>query len=56
MEYTTEIVDAGVTYSGFYDRAFVEQKDKYSSFLSGNNSVVNVRSLPLLMETIIPQM
>jgi len=44
MEYTTEIVDAGVTYSGFYDRAFVEQKDKYSSFLSGNNSVVKVRA------------
>ncbi len=31
-------------FSGFYDRSYLEKKDKYSSFLSGNNPLVEVSS------------
>ena len=39
---TTEIADTGVSFEGFYDRSYLEKKDKYSSFISGNNARVNV--------------
>ena len=43
MDYTTEIVDKEMIYNGFYDRSYADQKDKYSSFLSGNHPAVKVR-------------
>lgn len=40
-DYTVSIA-GGKTYSGFYDESYLEVKDKYSSFLSGNNACVTV--------------
>lgn len=42
MDYTTYIQDTGVSFDGFYDMSYLEQKDKYSSFISGNNGLVTV--------------
>jgi len=42
MDFTTEIVDTGRTFEGFYDRDFLEVKDKYSTFIAGNNAHVRV--------------
>lgn len=41
-DYTLEIVDNGKTMDGFYDRSYLEVKDKYSSFISGNNAHVRI--------------
>ena len=41
-DYITEIVDTGKTFDGFYDRSYLEIKDKYSSFIGGNNGRVDV--------------
>lgn len=41
-EYTTLIVDTGREFDGFYDRSFLETKDKYSSFFGGNNGRIRV--------------
>lgn len=40
--FTTEIVDTNTVFSGFYDMSYLEKKDKYSLFLSGNNAHVRV--------------
>lgn len=41
-DYTTSIPEINKSFSGFYDTNYLEQKDKYSSFISGNNGVVYV--------------
>lgn len=41
-DYTTVIEDTGAQFKGFYDRTYLEKKDKYSSFISGNNACVSV--------------
>jgi hypothetical protein len=42
-DYITTIVDTGVSFKGFYDRSFLDKKDKYSSFISGNNGRVDIK-------------
>lgn len=39
--FTTEIRN-GATFSGFYDRSYLDKKDKYSSYIGGNNAYVRV--------------
>ncbi|MCL2487090.1 MAG: DHHW family protein [Oscillospiraceae bacterium] len=45
-DYITTIRDSGESYPGFYNRSWLEKKDKYSSFIggttSGNNGWVSV--------------
>lgn len=41
-DYTVEIVDDGSVLDGFYDRSYLQAKDKYSSFIGGNNAYVKV--------------
>lgn len=41
-DYITIIEDTGVSFKGFYDRSYLDKKDKYSSFLSGNNGRVDI--------------
>lgn len=41
--YTTYI-DGEKAFSGFYDRSYLEEKDKYSSFIGGNNARVTITS------------
>ncbi|MCI8387829.1 MAG: hypothetical protein HFE63_05120 [Clostridiales bacterium] len=38
----TEIVDNGKTLDGMYDRSYLDVKDKYSSFIGGNNGYVKI--------------
>lgn len=40
--YTTTIVDDGTSFAGFYDESYLDVKDKYSAFLSGNHGLVTV--------------
>lgn len=40
--FLTEIVDTGELLDGFYDTSYLEKKDKYSTFLSGNNAHVRI--------------
>lgn len=40
--FTVEIVDTGRTLDGFYDKSYLDVKDKYSTFLSGNNAHVKI--------------
>ena len=42
MEYTTSVADTGISFDSFYDRSYLEKKDKYSSFISGNNARVDI--------------
>ena len=42
-DFTTTIVDDGTSFAGFYDRSYLAKKDKYSSFIGGNNALVTVR-------------
>jgi len=41
-EFTTTVDDTGVSFAGFYDRQWLTKKDKYSTFISGNNALVRV--------------
>ena len=41
-DYITEIADTGQKIEGFYDLSYLEVKDKYSSFIGGNNARVNI--------------
>lgn len=43
-DFITEIVDTNTRFDGFYDMSYLEKKDKYSIFLSGNNAYVRVYS------------
>lgn len=40
--YKTEIVDIEFTFDGLYDESYLAKKDKYSTFLSGNNAHVRI--------------
>lgn len=40
--FTTAIVDNGTSFEGFYDRAYLTKKDKYSAFIGGNHGLVTV--------------
>ena len=42
-DFTTTIEDTGESFTGFYDRSYLEKKDKYSSFIGGNNGLVTVK-------------
>lgn len=42
MDYTVEIMDDGSIINGFYDRSYLQVKDKYSSFIGGNNAYVRI--------------
>lgn len=42
-DFTTTIVDTGVTFKGFYDESYLTKKDKYAAFLSGNNALTVIR-------------
>ena len=41
-DFTTTILDNGTSFAGFYDRSYLAKKDKYSSFIGGNNALVTV--------------
>jgi hypothetical protein len=41
-DFVTAIIDKNESFSGFYDRSYLELKDKYSSFISGNNARVDI--------------
>lgn len=41
-EFTTTIADTGESFSGFYDRSYLEKKDKYSAYIGGNNARVTI--------------
>lgn len=41
-DYITTIEDTGISFNGFYDRNYLVKKDKYSSFISGNNGRVDI--------------
>lgn len=40
--YLCEIVDTGKTFNGFYDRSYLESKDKYGALIGGNNGRVRI--------------
>lgn len=40
--YTTTIVDIDLSFDGLYDTSYLSKKDKYSTFLSGNNAHVKI--------------
>lgn len=42
MDYTTTVSKDGKSFAGFYDRSYLEKKDQYASFLSGNNAFLSV--------------
>ncbi len=41
-DFVCEIIDTNTSFSGFYDRSYLEKKDKYSAFIGGNNARVLV--------------
>ena len=41
-DFITTVVDTDVSFEGFYDLSYLEKKDKYSIFISGNNAHVKV--------------
>lgn len=41
-DFTTTILDSGTSFAGFYDMSYLTKKDKYSSFIGGNNALVTV--------------
>lgn len=45
-DFITSIPDADISFRGFYDTSYLETKDKYGSFLSGNNSLVEIKYAP----------
>ena len=47
------IIDGGETLSGFYDTKYLDEKDKYSSFIGGNNGHVTITSGKAGRETLI---
>ena len=42
LDFITTVVDTDVSFEGFYDLSYLEKKDKYSIFISGNNAHVKV--------------
>ncbi|MCL2774490.1 MAG: DHHW family protein [Oscillospiraceae bacterium] len=45
-DFVTTIVDTGKSFDGFYDRSYLDVKDKYSSFIGGNNARVDITKKP----------
>lgn len=41
-KFRTEIAFTDIAYEGFYDRSFLQKKDKYASFLGGNYAMTTV--------------
>ena len=41
-DHITTVVDTDVSFEGFYDFSYLAKKDKYSTFISGNNAHVSV--------------
>lgn len=41
-DFVTAIADTGKYFNGFYDRSYLEVKDKYSSFIGGNNARTDI--------------
>lgn len=41
-DFVTTIIDTGVSFNGFYDRSFLEVRDKYSAFIGGVNTRTEV--------------
>ena len=41
-EFVTEITDSGEKLEGFYDLSYLDKKDKYSTFIGGNNGRVKI--------------
>ena len=52
-EYQTTIVDTDQIFSGLYDLSYLNQKDKYSTFLSGNNAHVKIVDTKTEKETLL---
>ena len=52
-DFTTEIVDTGASFEGFYDLSYLDTKDKYSVFISGNNAHVSVKRAGEERETLL---
>ena len=44
-DYVTTIVDTNTSFNGFYDRSYLDKKDKYASFISGNNALVTIEKV-----------
>jgi len=42
VNFTLEILDTDTVMQGFYDESYLDKKDKYSSFISGNNAHVRI--------------
>lgn len=40
--YLCEVVDTGKTFEGFYDRSYLDTKDKYGALIAGNNGHVRI--------------
>lgn len=40
--FVCEIVERETSFDGFYDRSYLEKKDKYSTFIGGNNGRVRI--------------
>ncbi len=43
-KFVCETVDSGTVIEGFYDRSYLNKKDKYSAFIGGNNGRVKIYS------------
>ena len=43
-EYVTEIANSPVRFDGFYNRAYLDAKDKYLAFMGGNYGLVTVKA------------
>ena len=41
-DFVTVIEDDGTSFAGFYDRSYLDGRDQYSAFLSGNHGLVTV--------------
>ena len=41
-DFHVTIKDTGKSFNGFYDRTYLDKKDKYSSFIGGNNARVDI--------------
>lgn len=52
-KYQTTIVDTGLAFDGLYDYSYLGKKDKYSTFISGNNAHVRVTDKEKEKETIL---
>ncbi len=52
-DFTVAVADDGSSMAGFYDRSYLEKKDKYSAFLGGNHALVTVTKPGETRETLL---